>query len=86
MRHVTFSEARQNFAATLNRVEEDAEPAVITRVGHDPMVVISLREYESLRETAYLQASPANARRLEAAIERHRQGEVEEHELAGNAE
>lgn len=34
------------------------------------MVIISLADYESLRETAYLMRSPANARRLLDAMER----------------
>ncbi len=34
------------------------------------MVVVSLEDYESLKETAYLMRSPANARRLLDAMER----------------
>ncbi|MFV2104267.1 type II toxin-antitoxin system Phd/YefM family antitoxin [Micromonospora sp. LOL_024] len=37
-------------------------------------VISSLREYESLKETAYLMASPANARRLNEAVEELRSG------------
>ncbi|WP_443071181.1 type II toxin-antitoxin system Phd/YefM family antitoxin [Streptomyces sp. NBC_01476] len=33
------------------------------RAGHEPVVIVPLAEYESLRETAYLLRSPANARR-----------------------
>lgn len=81
MRTITYSEARQNLASTLDRVIDDAEEVVITRVGHESTVIVSLREYESLKETAYLQSSPANARRLDAAIARHRKGEGEIHDL-----
>jgi antitoxin YefM len=34
------------------------------------VVVVSLEDYESLKETAYLMRSPANARRLLDAMER----------------
>ncbi|MGI5180199.1 type II toxin-antitoxin system Phd/YefM family antitoxin [Dactylosporangium sp. CA-152071] len=47
---------------------------MITRSGHESAVVISLRECESLKETAYLMASPANAHRLNEAIEELRGG------------
>ena len=35
-----------------------------------PVVIVSLEDFESLRETAYLMRSPANARRLLDAMER----------------
>jgi len=34
---------------------------VITRAGHDPVVMVALDDYESLKETAYLLRSPENA-------------------------
>jgi len=37
---------------------------VITRAGHESIVVLPLSEYESLRETTRLMNSPTNARRL----------------------
>ncbi|GAA3894896.1 hypothetical protein GCM10023084_54590 [Streptomyces lacrimifluminis] len=46
-----------------------AEEVVITRAGHEPVVIVSLEDYESLKETAYLLRSPANARRLLASID-----------------
>jgi hypothetical protein len=41
-----------------------------TRAGHEPVVIVSLDDYQSLKETAYLLRSPENARRLLAAIDR----------------
>jgi len=46
-------------------------------------VILSLADYESLKETAYLLQNPANARRLLASIERLDSGAGAEHELAG---
>ena len=68
MKTTTFSAARANLAATFDAVIDDAEEMVITRSGHEPVVVLSLREYESMRETNYLLKSPANAERLLEAI------------------
>ena len=44
-------------------------------------MMVSLEDYESLRETAYLMRSPANARRLLDAMERLESGNGEVHEL-----
>lgn len=81
MRTVSYSEVRQNLAKMLDHVVDDAEEIVVTRSGHESAVIISLREYESLKETAYLMASPANARRLNEAIEELRNGGGEVHDL-----
>ncbi|HEY3556369.1 MAG TPA: type II toxin-antitoxin system prevent-host-death family antitoxin [Kribbella sp.] len=79
---MSFTETRANLAAALDAVENDAEELVITRAGHQPVVVVTLAEYESLKETDYLLRSPANARRLRAAIEQDRAGEGTLRELA----
>ena len=70
MRTMSYSESRKNYAATLSSVVDDREEVVITRAGHDPVVLVSLEDYESLKETAYLLRSPENARRLLASIDR----------------
>ena len=49
---------------------DDREEVVITRAGHEPVVIVALDDYESLKETAYLLRSPENARRLLASIDR----------------
>jgi antitoxin YefM len=80
---MTYSESRARYAETLDAVVNDAEPVVITRAGHEPVVIVSKREYESLLETAYLLRSPANARRLLASIERLEAGGGTVRELIG---
>ena len=70
MRTMSYSESRAKYAETLNAVVDDREEVVITRAGHDPVVMVSLDDYESLKETAYLLRSPENARRLLASIDR----------------
>ncbi|MFP5315115.1 MAG: type II toxin-antitoxin system Phd/YefM family antitoxin, partial [Actinomycetes bacterium] len=69
MKTMTYSESRANYAATLDSVLDDREEIVITRAGKDPVVIVSLDDYQSLKETAYLLRSPENARRLLGAIE-----------------
>jgi antitoxin YefM len=81
MRTVSYSESRANYAATLDAVLDDREEVVVTRAGKDPVVIVALDDYESLKETAYLLRNPANARRLLSSIERLETGRGVEHEL-----
>lgn len=69
MRTMSYSESRANYAETLGRVVDDREEVIITRAGHEDVVIVSLADYESLKETVYLLRSPVNARRLLASIE-----------------
>jgi len=64
MKSITYTEARENLATTINLVCEDNAPVIITRRRDQAVVVLSLAEYESLQETAHLLRSPANAKRL----------------------
>lgn len=82
MRTMSYSESRARYAETLSAVVDDREEVVITRAGHEPVVLVSLDDYESLKETAYLLKSPANARRLLGSIERLESGQGVEHDLA----
>ncbi|MEV0028518.1 type II toxin-antitoxin system prevent-host-death family antitoxin [Nocardia sp. NPDC050793] len=69
------SEAQANFTAVLDAATEGNDEVVITRSGDkEPAVVISLREYEALKETAYLLDSRANARRLMESIDNVERG------------
>lgn len=81
MRSMTYTESRAKYAETLNSVVEDREEVVITRAGHEPVVMVALDDYESLKETAYLLRNPANARRLLNAIERLEHGGGAPHTL-----
>ncbi|MBJ6639603.1 type II toxin-antitoxin system prevent-host-death family antitoxin [Streptomyces sp. DHE7-1] len=82
MKTMTYSESRARYAEVLNSVTDDREEVVITRAGHEPVVIVSLEDYESLKETAYLLRSPANARRLLASIDELESGGGTARELA----
>lgn len=82
MKTLSYTHARAHLARTLDAVVDDAEEVVVTRAGHEAVVIVSLTEYESLRETAYLTRSPANASRLLAAIDRLEAGGGSVHDLA----
>lgn len=82
MRTMTYSESRAKYAETLSSVVDDREEVIITRAGHEPVVMVALNEYESLRETAYLLRSPENARRVLGSIERLEAGKGTARDLA----
>ena len=52
MHTMTYSESRAKYAETLSAVVDDREEVIITRAGHEPVVIVSLADYESLKETA----------------------------------
>ena len=69
MTAMTYTAARENLASTMDQVCSDHDPVIITRNRDQAVVMLSLDDYESLQETAYLLRSPANARRLLASID-----------------
>jgi antitoxin YefM len=66
----TYSHARENLASLLNQVTRDREIAIIKRRGNEDVALVSADELSGLLETAHLLRSPANARRLLAALQR----------------
>jgi antitoxin YefM len=81
MKAITYTAARENLASTMDRVCVDRDPVIITRKRDQSVVMISLEDYESLEETAYLLRSPANAKRLIASIEAAEQGQTIKKEI-----
>ena len=78
MNSITYSHARENLAQTITRVCESHDPVIITKKGTDGVVMISLEDYESMRETNYLLRSPKNARRLLESIQQLEEGKGRE--------
>ena len=68
MTAISYTAARENLAATMDKVCEDHAPIVITRNREQAVVMMSLEDFEALEETACLLKSPKNAKRLTSAI------------------
>jgi antitoxin YefM len=64
MKVVTEQEARTQLSELADAVWDNHDVVVIAREGGRSTVMLSLEDYESLNETAYLLRSPANAERL----------------------
>jgi antitoxin YefM len=78
---VSYTSFRQNLSSTLDKVNEDHVPIMVTRQNGAPAIVMSVEDYKSYEETAYLMASPKNAQRLNASIEEIKRGKDIEHGL-----
>ena len=81
MRTVNFSQTRQNLASTFDSVVDDCMPVVVTRQNKESVVILSIKDYRALEETAYLMQSQANAARLNRAIAQLEAGEGKNREL-----
>ena len=81
MTSLSFSDARANLKAVMDRAVADRAPIAITRRKAEGVVVISQSEWESIEETLYLLSSPKNAERLLEAVRGLEAGQGEEHEL-----
>ena len=68
MEAISYTNARQNLAKTMEKVCQDHSPVIITRKKNDSVVIMSLEDYKALEETAYLLRSPKNMRRLIESI------------------
>lgn len=85
MRTLNFTQLRRNLAAELDGVVDDAEEVVVTRSGHEPVVIVPLAEYEAMKETEYLLRNPANAAALRRSIAELERGDVHERDLVDPA-
>ena len=81
MDSISYTSARSNLAKTMERVCNDHAPIAITRKGEGAVVMISMADYQSLEETAYLLRSPKNVRRLIEAVAELEKGKGQERDL-----
>lgn len=86
MNILTFSEARAGLKAVMDDVCTDHSPTVITRQSGEPVVMLSLADFNSIEETLHLLSSPKNASRLLASIEQLKAGKARIRELDRNEE
>lgn len=82
MNAITYTSARENLAKTIERVVADRDPVIITKKNDMSVVMMSLDDYESLQETAYLLRSPKNARRLLESVAELDEGKGTERKIS----
>lgn len=81
MQFLTYTDARSNLKSVLDKVNDDADIAVITRREGPAAVVMGQQHYDSLMETLYLLSSPANAARLMQSVDQLRRGQTTQRDL-----
>lgn len=65
---LTYTDARKQLKAVMDRAIHDREETVVTRGGQEAVVVVGKEEWDAIQTTLHLLSSPANAARLRAAI------------------
>jgi antitoxin YefM len=69
MRVKSYRNLRKNLSTMMDQVHDDHTPVIIARDGgKSAAVLMSLEDFASYQETAYLLRSPANAKNLLEAI------------------
>lgn len=81
MEAISYSNARQNLAKTMDRVCDEHDLVIITRKSAKPVVMMSLEDFNAIHETAYLLACPANANRLRESIKQYEKGNYKNKDL-----
>ena len=81
MNTLSSTELRANLSSVMDQVNDNHEPVIVTRAKGKPVVMVSLEDWASMDETAYLLSSPANARRLMRAVEELKAGKGVPHDL-----
>jgi antitoxin YefM len=69
-----FQSGSRRLEANNGRCLPGHEPAVIICQRGEPVVVLSLDDYNALNETVYLLGTEANTRRLRESIAKHKAG------------
>ena len=77
MNAVTYTELRRDLKRCLDEVSDAREPIRIVRRSGRSAVLVDEEDFASLLETAYLLRSPANAERLDEALQQAERGEIE---------
>ena len=76
MTTISYSALRSKLAYFLTFVEENAEEIIVTRGKGRKAVILSLDDYLSLQETAYLLSSKKNRTHLEKSLVQARKGKT----------
>ena len=80
MKVINYTDLRLNLKKWLDLVVDDVEELIIKRKNNKDLVLISLEEYNSLKETNYL-LSGKNRAVLLNSLEEAKSGDLEEHKL-----
>jgi antitoxin YefM len=69
-KQTNYTNLRQNLASVLDEVIEDRGCMIVSRTGKEDVAIIAASELSNMMETLHLLKSPANAKKLFAAMAR----------------
>lgn len=81
MNAVTLADPKNNLERLIAQVLADAEPTILCTEKGEKIVLISLDEFNSWKETLHLLGKPANAAHLRKSIDEAHEGKLEEKAL-----
>lgn len=85
MQVFSYTDARAKLKELMDRVVQDMTQIVITRQKAEPVVMLSLEDWNAIEATMHLLSSPKNAERLHASIAQLDAGKGVERDLAEEA-
>ncbi|MDJ0601223.1 MAG: type II toxin-antitoxin system prevent-host-death family antitoxin [Crocosphaera sp.] len=68
MEQFNYTEIKETLPKVMKKVCQEHSPIIITEKDQEPVVLMSLSDYNSYQETFYLLKSPKNAQRLRDSI------------------
>jgi len=77
MKTVNYSEFRNSLKRSLDAVSDDHEIMIVHRSKGRSVVVLSMDEFNSFKETQYLLSSPKNKKKIEEGIIDTEKGSIE---------
>ncbi len=81
MEVLNYTEFRKDLKASLDKVSRDEDVIIVSRGKNKNVVLLSLKEYNSWKETNYLLSSEKNRKRLQHAINEMKRGKFHSHKL-----
>ena len=82
METLNYSTFRSKLAASMDKVINNHKPLIVTRGAEkESVIVMSLDDFKSYEETAYLMSSISNVNRLNSSISEIENGGVVEKEI-----